>query len=114
MSVIEVRKPAEVTVGVTRRDVLHRAADLLEEFGWTQNSEARTADGRCVKAYNHDAVAFCAGGAVDRACFDLAIPEWTYEEIADLIGQGYADWNDDPRRTKAQVVARLREVADVS
>jgi hypothetical protein len=106
MSVIEVRKPAEVKV-VTRRDVLLRAADLLEEFGWCQGEFGSKEDG-----------SFCLYGAVDTAHSDLTgKPGWAPREFGIFLHKrlgGCASWNDDPGRTKAEVVARLREAAEAS
>lgn len=103
MSTIEA---PSVAPAVTRRDVLHRAADLLEEFGWWQFGYGSKQAGK-----------FCALGAVDEALRDLGCEAMSssfasmplYES---LNGGSVVDWNDAPYRTRAEVVARLREAAE--
>jgi hypothetical protein len=119
MSVIEVRKPAEVTVEVTRRDVLHRAADLLEEFGWTTGNEGMPSMQLKPRA------PYCLLGSVAQARADFGghVASGGYFDSArDFFGRSVRIdavheivlWNDTPGRTKAEVVARLREAADAS
>lgn len=95
---------------VTTADVLHRAADLLEEFDWCQGNLGRNG-------------AYCAMGAigavVDRA--NLSPGEWyvaldvaSFGLPASGTKHPLAHWNDEPGRTKAEVVARLREAAERS
>ena len=108
MSVVERER---VVTEVTRRDVLHRAADLLEEFGWCQGHFAKTVDGRAVSAHSHDAVLFCAVGALAKAARDLsaAAGETNFGLDTDLSA-----WNDERGRTKAEVVSRLRAAAEAT
>jgi len=99
-------------------EILNRAADLLEKPGaWTQGAYARDALGVGVQSVFEmpaDAGCFCIAGAVARAggperMWGALIP------VIDLLGLERADeavqWNDDPRRTQAEVVAALREAA---
>lgn len=109
----------EAPVKVTTRDVLHRAADLLEEFGWCQQSAGRSSDGVRLGLYDDDfnhAVAYCRNGAVGQACLDLGVGlSWANKH--GLLGNGTAyevAFNDAPERTKAEVVARLREAAEAA
>lgn len=95
-----VETPAETRIAPTVREVLHRAADLLEEFGWCQNDLGSKEQGE-----------FCALGALDEAGLELGLPlfvvwpgEWA---CSDLV-----NWNNKPGRTKAEVVAKLREAAE--
>lgn len=90
---------------VTRADVLNRAADLLEEFGWCQGTLGSKAHGE-----------FCILGAAYQAARDLGVTRGygVYCEGAYWVGldeETAFRWNDDPRRTKPEVVARLRELA---
>lgn len=99
-STVEVAEPATVT----KKDVLHRAADLLGEFAWCQHEGGSKEEGR-----------FCAAGAIGAAARDLtgSYPEW---DAGDWFGfatvQDLHEWNDTAGRTKAEVVARLREAAE--
>lgn len=104
----EVIAPAEVTV----RDVLHRAADLLEtgEWEWCQGF-ARHGDALCMLG----AVSAACGVVPERPY--ITIESELYEDACDVLAvhvpEG-ADWNDKPGRTKAEVVARLRQAAEAA
>lgn len=113
MSVIEERTET-VALPVTRRDVLHRAADILEEWGWKQR--ASVWDGMTHRAT-------CLLGAVHLATIDLQ-GRGGRSYISPLCDTSKAldgafgapqqawRWNDEPGRTKAEVVALLREAAE--
>lgn len=100
------------TVEVTEADVLLRAADLLEEFGWCQGHAGSKREGE-----------FCARGAIIEAHRDL-----TGERLdlwGDATTMGYDNFvsrnlglsktlcafNDSLGRTKAEVTAALRSAA---
>lgn len=110
MSIVE-RERVETEV-VTTRDVLHRAADLLEEFGWGQGQECQSGNLMAGGAYG-----FCVGGAVRRARSELLgigreedVYVWAgFHGLRDVVNP---NWNDVPGRTKAEVVTRLRDAAN--
>lgn len=95
---------------VTAADVLGRAADLLEEFGWCQGAYGS-------KTYG----AFCAMGATMSAARDLGCfadegrqREMFHEALANLDAATFGNtgrWNDVPGRTAGEVVAKLRQAA---
>lgn len=103
MSIVE----RETTVpAVTRKDVLHRAADLLTEFGWCQGTYGSKVEG-----------AFCAEGAIFQAVLDLygrgyILNATQWRRVFASLGDHLPNWNDAPGRTRAEVVARLREAAN--
>jgi hypothetical protein len=101
---VKPKAPAEVTT----RDVLHRAADLLEEFGWCRFVQAQNEKGEQVDITDSEVVEFCMVGAYWRAAIDLDA------SCPDLSGLGGRDarWNNEPERTKEEVVAWLRESAE--
>lgn len=109
-------EPATTERVVTDEEIRRRAADLLEEFGWCQGAFARDPSGSPYFARDKEAVAFCARGALIRAGLalglasnwaDLAQAQIT-EQISAAIFCRLDEWNDDPGRTKAEVVALLR------
>lgn len=113
MSTIEREKTVPEVRPVTTREVLHRAADLLEEFGWCQDALARDDEGNESEG-NLDLAqpnwtSFCAIGAASRAALDLGtkgclgVTALPFEIIA---------FNNAPGRTREEVVARIRELAD--
>ena len=94
-------------------DVLDKAADLIEPEGaWTQGAEARDANGEELSYPYDDAVCFCAGGAVWKAGHEwsVAISAWRLFQSTVPYEDG-PEWNDEPERTQAEVVAKLREAA---
>jgi hypothetical protein len=106
----EVGAPPVVTVA----DVLVRAADLLEEHGWVQGRIGALGEG------------FCAVGATEQAARDLGVPSSTnavvgltyfvgtpFDAEVENLAMRFLNgaWNDRPGRTKAEVVARLRDAA---
>lgn len=106
MSVIEVPVTTTApTVGTW--DVYHRAADLLGEFDWCQKSYGSRESGR-----------MCATTAICIAAEDLGVGDheacYAFNaRFADWLGYGLTlGWNDKPGRTKAEVVAKLREAAE--
>lgn len=92
---------------VTARDVLLHSADLLGEFGWRQGEYGSKADGR-----------MCLVGALFEARDDLGVHhdvgERAYSALASATRGTITVWNDHPLRTKAEVVAKLREAAEAT
>jgi len=95
---------------VTTRDVLHRAADLLSEFGWCQHNLGSREQGH-----------FCALGAINQASADLGVPGATNSyglahsgAFMAFKGLGDIDWNNAPGRTREEVIAALRAAAEAS
>ena len=101
-------------------EILVAAADLLEKPGaWTQGALALGAEGEHVNVDSSSAVCFCVVGAIRRASGYERTPEKTIpvrEALCALLGlanDGVAlvAWNDNPKRTPAEVVAALRQAA---
>jgi hypothetical protein len=114
LAIIEQERAVEVSSpAVTTSDILHRAADLLEEFGWCQGVEAKDQDGFSCNPFRGSVAQLCMGGAVRRARFEFGgVSEldnpYDWHEAID------PNWNDQPGRTKAEVVARLRHAAEAA
>lgn len=107
--------PQAPVVEVGAIDVLLRAADLLEEFGWCQGKLGGKADGE-----------MCLMGALMEAGNDLGTAYTIDRTQPRLVAVGVpcgpgsggetgiaaqAEWNDAPERTKTEVVGKLREAA---
>lgn len=105
-------------------DILKKAADLLEKPGaWTQGDYARDDFGLGLGDYDEheledgrfSPVCFCTIGAINHVRgADLGSSVWgvTRRPLWDVIGErNIADWNDEPGRTQAEVVAALRDAA---
>jgi hypothetical protein len=92
-------------------DVLERAADLLTPEGaWTQGAFARDEDGApLLGSVDGAARCWCMVGAVIHAGNGQH-----FNKANDLlcdITEGTFSFNDEPSRTQAEVVAKLREAA---
>jgi hypothetical protein len=81
--------------------------------GWTQGTHARDADGKPVRADSPEAVAWCLTGALHAAYGTLpGVLESAWASVRDIINGDMVDWNDYPRRTKAQVIAALKDAGE--
>lgn len=99
-------------------EVLRAAADKLEGGHWIQGESARNSHTRRPVASNSPrADCWCAYGALN------AVTLWPEDAIGALhklinlnlsldSARGLIDWNDDPSRTEAEVVAAMRSAAD--
>ena len=86
--------------------------------GWTQNTNARNAEGNSVHANAPSAVAWCLGGA---GCLEsyrktpttFIWDEMVMEKIRAREGQRHIIpfWNDDPERTKDEVIDLVLGIA---
>jgi hypothetical protein len=87
--------------------VLHRARELLEhERRWCRGSFARGWRDIPVPVGSIVPRRYCALGAIMRAGSELSIPaEGASIALEWQVGRPVQDWNDDPRRTHAEVVA---------
>lgn len=112
MSTVAVPETTVEQPVATVADVLDRAADLLEEFGWCQKKAGSKFEGE-----------MCAVGAIMESVDDFtgswgSVGRDLYNAACSIQGDAseatiwpLAIWNDAPGRTKAEVVARLRDAA---
>jgi hypothetical protein len=84
--------------------------------GWTQGYDARYSDGRGCDPSDPEAVSFCLVGAVWAGRTLLGQPYPLLRCLMDHIELTLPDpaflWNDDPRRTKEEVLAVFDSVID--
>ena len=81
-------------------------------IGWCQGELARDCAGRAVFPRQSVAVSWSLSGAI-AASLDCGTPEWTayFKRLSRVLGapcgsaRWMAEWNDDPSRTQAEVVA---------
>jgi len=88
-----------------------KAYKLLEKpEHWTTGQFARDAEGRGCHSHSTRAVSWCARGAIEKCYKDLTVFP-ALERLWEAIGArvGIINWNDDPKRTHAQVVAMLKK-----
>jgi len=102
-------------------EILEAAADLIEPPGaWIQGAMATNKDGFIVVPSSAKAVRWCLFGAILTATRraggsrdDSAVPFHEANEYITRtgLGDGVTEFNDDPARTQAEVVAALRAAA---
>ena len=89
---------------------------LMKPEAWTQNADARTSSGVGISLEKPEAVSFCILGAVDRVYKTESKRNRVAARIQASLGVKYygevVDWNDDPARTHAEVLA-LCEKLDI-
>jgi hypothetical protein len=95
-------------------EVLSRAADLLAKDGAWSGGGSYHSGGGC----------HCTALAIDHVAGDIGNPdgERARKFFANFLGLagGFVEttaiyrWNDDPERTQAEVVAKLREAAELA
>lgn len=100
---------------MTPKDVLRKAADLIEEAGWTRGTYARDAEGKPCYFDSKLARCYCANGAM-QAVTARSESDKVYREAYDLLckrlGVSFiSEWNDS-LLTSGEVVRALREVAE--
>ena len=83
-------------------------ARALIERGWTQEVEARDADGVEVFDDAEEAVCFCAVGALNRVGYSAT----AHRALKGVVGgEDVVDWNDSPHRTQADVIDAFKRAA---
>lgn len=85
-------------------EVLRRAADIIERRGWCQNDYQ---DGAAVCILG--ALRLAITGNTDNHSDRVHNPA---ERLAKNLGQAPWVWNDEPGRTKEEVIAALRSAAE--
>lgn len=92
---------------MTAREVLLKAAEHIERYGWLQGARGKTGQPCCaVGAIN-------AVGGCDRSSRDDAI-ETLKRNIGLARPFAIQNWNDAPGRTKEDVIAALRGAANAA
>lgn len=96
-------------------DVLDKAVDVLETYGWGQ--------GAAIQVDTEGKVTFCAVGAIRKAANYIDNRGWTadirnYElsmttedELGDYLNEDIPAWNDHPARDKFEVIDAMKSLA---
>ena len=98
----------------TPQGILNAAADLIERTGWTQGFSALDSYGDSCYISSPAATCYCAYGAVIKSHADLGGGRGLLGPAFDIFRanaqttDGVIDWNDQPGRTKEEVIAALR------
>jgi hypothetical protein len=104
------------------RQLLDYAIDLVKR-GWCQGALALDEANQPTQSTDPKAVAFCLMGSLERAVHDVQpdprpghvlfavdvgyMRDLVFVRIWDVVGGCPEDWNDAPKRKKAQVIAAL-------
>jgi hypothetical protein len=90
-------------------EVLSKAADLIEPEGaWTQGQYG---------AFDEEAHAYtclCLFGAVKEAGDETDAADGVWKFLQAATSNKPIDWNDQPGRTQAEVVAALRQASELA
>jgi hypothetical protein len=89
----------------TTSEVLTAARNLLKRKGWCKGHLARAANGRIVSVDSPKAVAWCMIGAIRRVTV-ASVEQYGFADLLlqRVIGMPVPVWNDDPHRTKEEVI----------
>jgi hypothetical protein len=99
------------------------ARKILAENGWAQKAFAKDANGVGVLPEATTAVAFCALGALDRACHEESFPYIAPRHVLNrathaITGDGHwsniSYYNDEKERTKEDVLALYDNAIELS
>jgi hypothetical protein len=101
---------------MTPQDILIKAAELLDSAptAWTQKHIARDEGGWPEPANHPNACSWCALGAIAKAQNLPDAPQGdnpAAKLLASHLGVNIVDWNDNPLRTREDVIQGLREAA---
>ena len=106
------------------REVLLKAAELLETKGWTQKEYARDAMGRPTGTLSPDAACYCLMGSIYAAGDQLEVDiygeqvvekvraQLPYSTIPRFNDAAIPRFNDAVERTKEEVIAVLKAAAE--
>ena len=89
-------------------EILKKALQYIKK-GWCKDYWARDNKGKKVYYDDASAIKFCATGAICKVSHTNAKADQLMLKV--VGGESVADWNDDPKRTKKQVIAGLRLVS---
>lgn len=93
---------------MTPAEVLRKAAEYLATRGWKQNTVGEHGGPRCAVG----SIWSASGWTGNRADLDTLVESAWNEMEAHLGVPSLARWNDERGRTREEVIAKLREVAD--
>lgn len=99
-----------MTTDMTVEEALEAAATLIEQYGWAQGTMGSRTTG------------FCMFGALEAVWYpaDREYPRFAWDVLQHMrervgkvlpVNVGIVEWNDDPTRTKEQVILALRSAA---
>lgn len=101
---------------MTPSEILLKAADLIEQKGWTQGAYARSGEFE-VSSLHREATCYCTIGAIicatgEARMLGRGVVDGTKARLFAMIGDhDIVSWNDTPGRTKEEVVEALRRAA---
>lgn len=95
---------------MTPKEVLSAAHQLLLEKGWTRYASARNAAQEPVPAVDPTAVSFCIIGAITAVAPNPVARDAAHKLLRRRLGNQFVSaWNDDPSRTKEEVLELLEK-----
>lgn len=89
-----------------------KPSQLLREKGWCQYIYAEDAKGTAVNCREMSAMSFCMIGAIGAIYHDTTTVREIRDKLDKYLGHPHASWNDDPSRTKDEVIAALEAIGE--
>lgn len=87
-----------------------KAYELLEQKGWCKGAPARDKKGFVTGYLSDDAAYYCILGALTK-CYGIPMVFTLKEKIyAETKVMDITTWNDDPKRTKEEVINLLKSL----
>lgn len=100
---VEEKKAGEAKVLEPWRQQLLEAANLLEKDGWCQHT--------CKNALGERCILGALGEVIKPDLGAMGTYRWMTKKLHTFIDMAVTEWNDQPGRTKAEVLALLRQTA---
>ena len=99
-------------------DISKEMRDKISK-GWCQNTNAQDDLGLTVSVSSPRASSYCLAGALSSSLgkycdryYDFSTEDLIYKKLHEKINTSVIKWNDDPKRTKKQVLALLDSVIE--
>jgi len=95
---------------------LNEAADIMDIFELCRHSLATNSRGETIPLYHPQVSHICMSGALAKAgCFSGLVSKYMYKKLDKVLnGKTPFFFNDYVAKDKAEVVAKLREAANVT
>ena len=87
-----------------------KAYELLEQKELCKGTFARDANGKPVSVYSPNAESLCVAGAIRLAYGHIGEISTVGSHVSNLYSMTLVMWNDDPERTKQEVINLLKEL----
>ena len=89
-----------------------KPSELLRTTNWCQNAEAITSDGTIKDWHEDGVVGYCLLGAIFKCYGENKRSRDIYYKLVTHIDDEPVGWNDEPGRTKDEVISALEAIGE--